>query len=145
MQISGARENRSAGVNHDRQAVRLSPLINRRQAAIAVQVVVGRKHLMRGMYFDSTNPELCEAVYFRAWIANRSRQHSAERDETIRGCAAILCAPVIHFRREPDDLWSDVIDQPRALHSESVQKGEKRLRIGRIFFHVSKVVAPMFH
>src|SRR5258708_38039528 len=107
-------------MNDARQGGRLCPLINRRQAAIAVQVVVGRKHLMRRMYFDSTNPELCEAVYFRAWIANRSRQHSAERDETIQGCAAILCAPVIHFRREPDYLCSDVIDQPRPLHSTSL-------------------------
>src|SRR5712692_1246606 len=95
------------------------------------------------MHFDGANPELCEAVHFRTRIGNRSRENSAERDETIRRCTAILRAPVIHFRRESDDFWRDVVDEPRALHSEAVQKGEKCFWIGGISFHFGEVLAPM--
>src|SRR6267143_5575124 len=67
---------------------------------------------MRGMHFNGANPELREAVHFRTRIGHRPRKHSSERDEAIRSRAAVLCAPVIYFRRESDNLWCDVIDQP---------------------------------
>ena len=58
VQISRAWEDGSPGVNHDRQVVCLGPLVDRCQATVAVHVIVGRKHLMRGMHFDGANPEL---------------------------------------------------------------------------------------
>src|SRR5437588_2280342 len=128
MKISRAGENGSPRMNHDRHAVCLSTLVNRRKAAIAVHVIVGRKHLMRGMHLDGSNSKFCETIHFRARIRNRSWQHSAKRDKTIRRCAAILCTPVIHFRSETDNLWRDIVDQSRALHSKGVQKGEKGFR-----------------
>src|SRR5205814_10396073 len=98
---------------------------------------------MRGMHFNGANPELREAVHFRTRIGHRPRKHSSERDESIRSRAAVLRAPVIYFRRESDNLWCDVIDQPRAFHSESVQKGEKCSWIGRISLHIREVLATV--
>src|SRR5260370_4446987 len=100
---------------------------------------------MRGVQFDGANPEFCEAIHFRAWIGNRPWKHSAERNETIRSCAAILCAPIIYFRRESDNLWRDVVDQPGALHSESVQKCEEGFWIGTIAFNIGVVLAAALH
>src|SRR2546425_11102953 len=98
---------------------------------------------MRGMHFNGANPELSEAIHFRTRIGHRPRKHSSERDEAIRSRAAVLCAPVIYFRRESNDFWRDVIDQPRAFHPECVQKGEKCLWIGRISLHIRVILAPM--
>ena len=132
-------------MNHDRHAVCLRSLVNGRKAAIAVHVIVGRKHLMRGMHLDGSNSKFCETIHFRARIRNRSWQHSAKRDKTIRRCAAILCTPVIHFRSETDNLWRDIVDQSRALHSKGVQKGEKGFRIGAQPFDIGVVLAALFH
>ena len=145
MKISRAGENGSPRMNHDRHAVCLSTLVNRRKAAIAVHVIVGRKHLMRGMHLDGSNSKFCKTIHFRARIRNRSWQHSAKRDKTIRRCAAILCTPVIHFRSETDNLWRDIVDQPGALYSQSVQKSEECFWIGAIAFNIGVVLAALFH
>ena len=132
-------------MNHDRHSVCLSTLVNGRKTVIAVHVIVGRNHLMRGMNLDRPNSKSCKTIHFRACIRNRSWQHSAERDETIGRCAAILGAPVIHFRSEPDNLWRDIVDQPGALYSQSVQKSEECFWIGAIAFNIGVVLAALFH
>src|SRR5712664_1594304 len=104
MQISGAGENRSSRMNHDRHAVRLRSFVNRRQAAVAIHVIVWRKRLVRGMHLNGANPEFCKTVYFRTRIWNRPWEHAAESDEAIRRRAAILRTPVIHFRRKTNNL-----------------------------------------
>src|SRR6266852_3025151 len=68
VQISGAGENRSPRMNHYRQAVCLASFIDRRQAAIAVHVIIWRKRVVRGMHFNGANSEFCEAVDFRARV-----------------------------------------------------------------------------
>ena len=145
MQVSCARENRSPGMNHDRHAVCLSSLVNRPKAGIAVDVIIGRKDLMRRMHLDRSNPKLREAVHFRARIWNCSRQHSPECNETIWRRATIFRAPIVHLRSESNNLRRDIVDQPRALHSQSIQKCEKGIRIGAIPFNVGVVPAAMFH
>jgi hypothetical protein len=42
-------------------------------------------------------------------------------------------------------LWSDIIDQPGALHSKAIEQSEKFLGIGRIAFHIGVVPAAALH
>jgi len=100
---------------------------------------------MRGMHFDGANPKLCEAIHFRTRIGHRPRKDSAERDKAIRGHAAIFCAPVIYFRREPDNLWRDVVDQPRALYPKTIEQPEKFFRIGAITLNIGVIPAAALH
>src|SRR6266550_9042521 len=97
------------------------------------------------MHLNRANSKFGETVHFRARIWNRSWQHSTKRDQTIGSSAAVFRAPIVHFRREPDNLWRNIVDQSRALPSESVQKSEKCFWIGAIAFNIGVVLAAVFH
>src|SRR2546429_2238526 len=145
MQISRSREDRSSGVDHDRQAMRLRALVDRGQPAISVQVVVWRERLVRRVHLDGANSELGKTVDFGPGIPNRSGENSAERDEAVRRRAAVLRAPVVHLGREADNSRSDVVDEPGAFHTKRVQKCEEGFGIGAIALDVRVVPAPLLH
>src|SRR2546429_90608 len=145
MQISRSREDRSPGVDHDRQAMRLRALVDRGQPAISVQVVVWRERLVRRVHLDGANSELGKTVDFGPGIPNRSGENSAERDEAVRRRAAVLRAPVVHLGREADNSRSDVVDEPGAFHTKRVQKCEEGFGIGAIALDVRVVPAPLLH
>src|ERR1700722_4228123 len=50
--VAGARENRGSGMKHDGHTVRLSCPVNNLKFLDTVQVIVGKKQLMRRMDFD---------------------------------------------------------------------------------------------
>ena len=126
VQISRSGENRSSGVDHNWQPIRLRTLVDDGEAAISIQVGVGREHLMRRVHLDGANAEFGKAVHFRAGIGHGSRKNASERNEPVRRHAAVLCAPVIHFGCEADNLRRDVVDQSRAFDSQSVEKCQER-------------------
>src|SRR3989442_4475473 len=98
-----------------------------------------------GGVLPGTVPEPCDAVHLRTWIRNRPGKYAAERDQAVRRCFAVLCAPIIYFGRESDYLWRDVIDQPRSLNAETVHERKQSFWIGRIALHFSVVLWPAFH
>ena len=141
MKISRAGKDRSAGVNHYRQLVSLRAFVDSGEAAISLHVAVRREDLVRWMQLESADAEFGDAVDFGARIGDGAGQHAAEGDQSIGRRFAVVCAPVIYFRREADDFRCDVINEASAFDAEPVQKSEKRFWIRAIALDVGIILA----
>ena len=96
--IARARKNRSAGVNHYRQAQSLRPLVHRPQRTEAVAIFVGRKKLMRRMNLQSANAQLLQPVHLSSGIGNIFRMHGAKCQQPLGIGATVFRNPIVHFR-----------------------------------------------
>ncbi len=72
-------------MNHHRQAIRLSALENGREAAVALQIIIGRQHLMRRVQFQGPNSDLREAIHLGAWAGNCAGKYTSKRKQTVWG------------------------------------------------------------
>src|ERR1700730_7774138 len=94
------------------------------------------------MHLYGTDPELGDAIDFGAGIGNRPGKNPAKGDQAVWCRFTIARTPIVNLRGKADDLWSNVVDQPRALNPEAVEQPEKCFRIGGIALDIGVVLAP---
>ena len=100
---------------------------------------------MRGMHFESANPDFLQPLDFRTGVGNKFRMDGAEREKALWLGRTIARNPIIHFGPEADNFRADVIDQPSALDLSLVEELQEFRRAGREPFNVGVVLPAMLN
>ena len=97
------------------------------------------------MHFQPAYPDFLQPLDFRRRIEYVLRMHGAERQQPPRIGRAIFRRPIIHFRRKPDYVRADIIDDPGPLDLRLVQKFQEIFRARLILQDVAEIAAPAHH
>src|SRR5271169_935068 len=143
--VAGAGKYRCAGVKHDGDAVGFGSAVDDFEFLHAVEIVVRKKQLVRGMNFDHPDAKPENLFDIGEHVRGVTRVQTAAGEQSPGVSLHIIGNELIHTIGETDDLGRDVIDEHGTVNAAGIQILQKSAGRAAAFGNLLKVWSLFLH
>ena len=113
--VTGGGENRSPGVKHDRDAVGFRGAVDDLQFLYPVQIVIGKKQLVRRMNLDHLDFQPQDLFHIGKDVVGLAGMQSTTGNKPLGIFFHVIGDILVHAGSEADDLRTDIVDEHGAV------------------------------